>query len=183
MAKKKAQEPRNRSDSETGIERPKRPAVTSKPSSGPIRAPASRPVLGFKPELIFVPGGHFTMGSDIYGHDDVVPSTTLLGPDSPLALKAVKAKRYVVSQSSPEMGRLGAAAVGYSCIKVKVLTLYKRKPSAVPPLLSVKESPKPFEVAMAMDRLDGAGGGPLPVTVMVSSRSVVEPSVRTTCRV
>jgi formylglycine-generating enzyme required for sulfatase activity len=64
MAKKKAREPRNRPDSEKKNQRPKRPVVTSEPSSGPTRAPASTPALGFEPELIFIPGGRFTMGSD-----------------------------------------------------------------------------------------------------------------------
>ena len=46
----------------------------------------------------------------------------------------------------------------------------------------VNERPKPLEVAMAMVRLDGAGGGkvPPPVTLIVTVRSAVEPSVKTT---
>jgi formylglycine-generating enzyme required for sulfatase activity len=69
MARNKAQEPHKRPDSEKGLGSGS--ASNSQPPPGPS------PVTGFEPETIFIPGGRFTMGSDVtndrHAYDDEGP--------------------------------------------------------------------------------------------------------------
>ena len=66
VANEKVQQPDVTSGSEKGSNRFKRPAPASEPSleAGPGQATAPASATGFEPELIFIVGGRFTMGSD-----------------------------------------------------------------------------------------------------------------------